>query len=189
MTIVGKIYYLLSKPFTRRKREIQMLMDHPIFRDISSWVNIKVRALDIQCPSKREMATAYLTIYFEEMQQFYTNLCDHYDEYTVCSRTMYKSLHNVIGIVNERATAVYVPKMFLDKMDVRFLKHIDILSQTIASSMSKKSYSTEFEQVSSILDMSLLFLHMEVDAIEDTINSMNGELEKVLQGTIYDRDH
>ena len=40
----------------------------------------------------------------------------------------------------------------------------------------------------SILDMSLLFLHMEVDALEETINSMNGELAKVLQGTIYDTE-
>lgn len=189
MTTLGKVGYFLSRPFTRRRREIQMLMDHPLFRDISSWVNIKVRALDIQSPSKRSMATAYLTIYFEEMQRFYTNVCEHYDEYTVCSRTMYKSLHNTIGIINERATAIYIPKLFLDKMNARFLKHIDILSQTISSSMSKRSYSTEFEQVSSILDMSLLFLHMEVDVIEATINNMNGELQKVLQGTIYDTDN
>lgn len=188
MTALKKVGYFFSTPFTKRKREIRKLMDHPIFRDISSWVTIKVRALDIQCPSKREMASAYLSIYFEEMQRFYADLCSKYDEYTVCSNTLYKSLHGVIGDVNERAVTVYIPTLFLDKMNKRFLKHIDILSQTITTTMSKKAYSTELEQVSSILDMSLLFLHMEVDTIEDTINSMNGELEKVLQGTIYDTE-
>ena len=186
MTTLGKLGYILSKPFTKRKREIQMLMDHPIFRDISSWINIKIRALNIECPSKRAMAVAYLTIYFEEMQRFYRTICDDYDQYTICSHNLYGSLHSIVSTINERATAVYVPKIFLDKMNIRFIRHIDILSETITSSMSKNFYSTSFEQVSSILDMSLLFLHMEVDAIEVTINSMNGELEKVLCGTIYD---
>ena len=65
----------------------------------------------------------------------------------------------------------------------------DILTQSIVSSSQKGSYSTEFEQTSSILDMSLLFLHMEVDTIEHTINMMNGELEKILKGTIYDSSY
>lgn len=186
MTAIKKLGYICSIPFTRRKREIQKLMDHPIFRDISSWSTIKIRALDIQCPSKREMASTYLAIYFEEVQRFYGNVCAKYDQYTVYSNTLYQSLHSVIGAINERAVTECIPELFLDKMNKRFLKHIDILSQTIATTMSKKAYSTEFEQVSSILDMSLLFLHMEVDTIEETINSMNGELEKVLQGTIYD---
>lgn len=186
MTAFTKIGFILTKPFTRRKRDIMMLKDHPIFRDIDSWISVRVRALDIQCPSKKAMASAYLAIYFEEMQKFYTDLCDHYDQYAICSHDLYKSLHSVINETNEKATVVYIPALFLDKMNARFLKHIDILSQAIASSTTKKSYSTEFEQVSSILDMSLLFLHMEVDAIEDNINSMNGELERVLQGTIYD---
>ena len=134
------------------------------------------------------MASEYLTIYFEEMQAFFMDLCENYDNYVIHSPELYKALHSVITKTNERATAVYVPSLFLDKMNIRFLKHIDILSQSIADSTSKKSYSTYFEQMASILDMSLLFLHMEVDAIEVTINAMNGELEKVLQGTIYDTD-
>ena len=35
--------------------------------------------------------------------------------------------------------------------------------------------------------MALLFIQMEADSIENTINHMNGELERVLKGTVYDR--
>ena len=170
----------------RRKKEIALLKEHPIFRDIDSWINIKVGALDIQCPSKKAMAKTYLEIYFREIRSFYLNLCDNYDTYVSSPHNIYQTLHTVINATNEKAVAVYVPTLFINKMNVRFFKHIDILSQSIVSSSTNKSYSSEFEQVSSILDMSLLFLHMEVDTIENTINSMNGELEKVLKGTIYD---
>lgn len=163
-----------------------MLKEHPIFRDIDSWIHVKVRALDIQCPSKRAMAEAYLEIYFREIRSFYLNLCDNYTSYVSYPHYIYKTLHTVITTTNEKAVAVYVPTLFIGKMNTRFFKHIDILSKSIVSSSSKKSYSTEYEQVSSILDMSLLFLQMEVDTIETTINDMNGELEKVLKGTIYD---
>lgn len=181
-----KIKQFVLSPFNKTKREIDLLKEHPIFREIDSWINIKVRALDIQSPSKKAMAEAYLTIYFKEIRTFYFTLCENYESYISSPYKIYHNLHKIITTTNQLATAVYIPSLFIEKMNVRFFKHIDILTQSIVSSSQKGSYSTEFEQTASILDMSLLFLHMEVDTIEHTINMMNGELEKILKGTIYD---
>ena len=163
-----------------------MLKEHPIFRDLDSWINVKLVALDIKSPSKRAMAEAYLRIYLTDIRSFFMNLCDTYDEYDTGYHNIYQSLHTIINTTNQKAISEYVPTMFIDKMNARFFKHIDILSQSILSSCQQKSYSTNYEQMSSILDMSLLFLRMEVDTIESVINGMNGELEKLLKGTIYD---
>lgn len=186
MSIIKKIGHFFTTPSSRKRKEIALLKEHPIFRDIDSWINIKIGGLDIQSPSKKAMAKKYLEIYFNEVRNFYINLCNNYDTYVARPRNIYQTLHTVINATNEKAIAVYVPTLFIEKMNVRFFKHIDILSQSIVSSSTKRAYSTEYEQVSSILDMSLLFLHMEVDTIENTINSMNGELERILKGTVYD---
>ena len=188
LEVFSKITKFLAKPFTKRKREIEMLKEHPIFRDLDSWINVKLVALDIKSPSKRLMAEAYLKIYLTDMRSFFIHLCETYDEYTNGYHNIYQSLHTIINTTNQKAISEYVPNLFIDKMIIRFFKHIDILSQSISSSCQQKSYSTDYDQMSSILDMSLLFLRMEVDTIESVINSMNGELEKILKGTIYDAD-
>lgn len=186
MRTIAKIKMFLTAPFTRRKREIGLLKDHPIFRDLDSWLNVKLVALEIESPSKRTMAEAYLRIYLTDMKDFFNMLCENYDEYTHNNHNIYEILHNIINTTNQKAVSEYIPTLFITKMNNRFFKHIDILSRAILLSSQKRSYSTEYEQMSSILDMSLLFLRMEIDTVESVINAMNGELEKLLRGTIYD---
>lgn len=183
-----KIIDFIVKPFTKRKRETEELKEHPIFRDLDSWINIKLVALDIKSPSKRAMAETYLGIYLKNVRNFFITLCDNYDNHTVTHNNIYELLHTIINETNKEAVSEYIPSVFIDKMNMKFFKHIDILSQSIQSSSQKNAYSTDFEQMSSILDMSLLFLRMEIDTIESVINGMNGELEKLLKGTIYDTE-
>ena len=186
---IKRLHYSFSKPIFFRKRtykEKMLLKEHPIFRDIDICLTAQIDSLDIHSPNKKAMASTYLRVYFTEVMNFYNDLCDNYDNYANHPHTMYRNLHSVIGTTNTKAAMEYVPTLFLDKMSVRFYKHIDLLSQAIITSSINRSYSTEFEQTSSILDMSLLFLKMEIDTIESTINNMNGELEELLKGTVFD---
>lgn len=189
MSLIKQLHYSFSKPLIFRRRtakEKMLLKEHPLFREIDICINAQIEALDIHSPNKKEMACAYLRIYFNEVLNFYNDLCDNYESYANHPHAIYQSLHSVISATNAKATMEYVPVLFLDKMSVRFYKHIDLLSQTIITSSINRSYATEFEQISSILDMSLLFLKMEIDTIENTINNTNGELEKLLKGTVFD---
>lgn len=182
----NKFIRFILKPFTKHQRELGALKEHPIFREIDSWRKVKCKALNIVSPSKKMMAEKYLEIYFEEVLGFYKYLCENYVEATSSPHVIYRTMHKIVSDVNERAVAACVPTIFIDKMNVRFFKHIDILSNSIVAATMQKSYSSEFEQISSVLDMSLLFIQMEADTIEETINHMNGELETVLKGTVYD---
>lgn len=171
----------------KKRKNMDALREHPIFREIDSWIKVKCKTLDIRTPSKKAMAEKYLQLYFQESYIVYRELCADYDKYAAVPRTIYKTLHNIVNATNEKAVLAYIPSLFIDKMNARFFKHIDILSQSIAMSSSANLYSSDFEQILSILDMSLVFIQLEVDTIEDTINSMNGELEKLLKGTVYDK--
>ncbi len=189
MSLIKQLHYSFSKPIIFRKRtdkEKMLLKEHPLFREIDICLNAQIEALDIHSPNKKEMACTYLRIYFTEILNFYNDLCNNYETYANHPHTIYRNLHSVISATNAKATMEYIPVLFLDKMSVRFYKHIDLLSQTIITSSINRSYATEFEQISSILDMSLLFLKMEIDTIENTINNTNGELEKLLKGTVFD---
>lgn len=177
---------LILSPFNKEQREVDALKEHPIFREIDSWIKIKSGALDIKSPSKKAMAERYLKIYFREAYSVYRHMCSDYRNAANSTRTIYRTLHEIVSNTNEQALAACVPTLFIEKMNVRFFKHIDILSDTIAMANVAKTYSTEFEQISSIFDMSLLFIQMEAESIEDTINTMNGQLEEVLRGTVYD---
>lgn len=182
----NKFMRIITKPFTRHQREIDKLKEHPIFREIDSWIKVKAGSLNITSPSKKAMAEKYLTIYFTEAYNFYRDMCVSYRELSSSPHNIYRSLHKIVNNTNEQAIAAYIPTLFIDKMKIRFFKHIDILSNSIVAADITNSYSTEFEQMSSVLDMSLLFIQMEADTIEETINSMNGELEHILKGTVYD---
>lgn len=183
----SKTMKLILRPFVRRQMEMDALTEHPIFREIDSWIKVKSGALNIASPSKKAMAEKYLTIYFAESYNCFHNMCMNYVRVADSPHIIYKTLHKIVDSTNERAIAACIPTLFVDKMNTRFFKHIDILSNTIVMANLGGSYSTEYEQVSNVLDMALLFIQMEADSIENTINHMNGELERVLKGTVYDR--
>lgn len=183
----SKTMRLILRPFIKRQMEMDALTEHPIFREIDSWVKVKSGAMNIKSPSKKAMAEKYLTIYFTESYNCFHNMCTNYVRVSESPHTIYKTLHKVVNSTNEQAIAACIPTLFVDKMNTRFFKHIDILSNTIVMANIGSSYSSEYERISSVLDMALLFIQMEADSIEDTINNMNGELERVLKGTVYDR--
>lgn len=176
----------MTHPFNRRRLEIAELKEHAIFREIDSWIKVKSGTMNIVSPSKKAMAEQYMKIYFSEALDVYKDMCTNYKELARSPHTIYKVLHRVVSNTNERAVAACIPSLFIDKMQTRFFKHIDILSNSIVMA-DISTYSTAFDQISSVLDMSLLFIQMEADTIEETINSMNGELERVLKGTVYDK--
>ena len=174
----SKTMKLILRPFVRRQMEMDALTEHPIFREIDSWIKVKSGALNIVSPSKKAIAESY---------NCFHNMCMNYVRVAGSPHIIYKTLHKIVDSTNERAIAACIPTLFVDKMNTRFFKHIDILSNTIVMANLGGSYSTEYEQVSNVLDMALLFIQMEADSIENTINHMNGELERVLKGTVYDR--
>ena len=177
---------LITHPFNRRQVEIAELKEHAIFREIDSWIKVKSGAMNIASPSKKAMAEQYMRIYFTEALTVYRDICMNYKELAKTPHTIYKVLHKIVSNTNDQAVAACIPSLFIEKMQTRFFKHIDILSNSIVMA-DISTYSTAFDQISSVLDMSLLFIQMEADTIEETINSMNGELERVLKGTVYDR--
>ena len=177
---------LIMHPFNRRQIEIAELKEHAIFREIDSWIKVKSGAMNITSPSKKAMAEQYMKIYFSEALDVYRRICNDYRELAKTPHTIYKVLHKVVSNTNERAVAACIPSIFIEKMQTRFFKHIDILSDSIVMA-DISTYSTAFDQISSVLDMSLLFIQMEADTIEETINGMNGDLERVLKGTVYDK--
>ena len=61
----SKTMKLILRPFIRRQMEMDALTEHPIFREIDSWIKVKSGALNIVSPSKK----SYLQIRSVYMQQ------------------------------------------------------------------------------------------------------------------------
>jgi hypothetical protein len=86
----------------------------------------------------------------------------------------------------EEALNKGVPSIFLDKFRKWHEIHTTITFDAIRSVCDSKFYDSEYERTAAVLDILLFSFRLTIVDAEKSINELNGQLEQVLKGTIFD---
>ena len=186
MDIIKKIMSLFSND---KPEAVSLpLHDHPLYRTIDTYRKFKISCLEISNPTKRKMAECYLNILYANLLHFLISLSDesNIDKYISNLNLISDGMIDAMQLTEEQCLAKGVPHLFLDKMKEFNYKYFDLIMNTLSDIHQSSYYPTNKYIMTSVLDMMLLYIRMMMSNTEVTINSMNGELQAALKGTVFD---
>ena len=167
-------------------QEALLLLSHPIFHDLTRYQSIFIDTLTIEDPIKKKMASCYLRIIFDTVADILNDTVANYRKYsndiTCLTSSMYKKYSQIEG--NARAHGI--PDIFLNKITPRVIENLITLTSVVDDTHLQHKYNNDVGEILSFMDMYLLQLRYTYNAIGGIINNMNGELHRVLEGSIFD---
>jgi len=166
--------------FKNNKRK--KLERHHFFTTISYWINIEIDNLPIKNECKKKVICLFLKIKYNIFSKNIKKIIA--SESTNC-----QDLEDIIiASFNEcevKARSEGIPDIFINKFRIWDHDHTKILIDSVDSIIRSNFYSTFEEKVAAILDLMIFSFRLTLVDAEKTINELNGELEKALEGTIF----
>lgn len=173
------------------KKELLYLIEHhPCITEISLWKNTKLCNLNIEDPSKKEMAKEYLKIMCEVYESHLSSIHDmtpsQISEH-MSGSFMAESMPAVLNEIRRKAASESIPYIFLDKISAVASRHIELIADTINDLQLYRGWDCEEDKILAVLDTSYIAIRLIEDEVPRIVNSMNGELKLALSGSKYDR--
>lgn len=164
------------------KNNRKKLEKHHFFTSISYWINIEINNLPIENLSKKKVICLFLktkyNIFSKNIKRFINSTNNNCEE---IENILIKSFKECEDIARSEG----IPDIFIDKFRVWDYEHTKILIDSIESIINSKFYSTFEEKIAAILDIMIFSFRLTLVDAEKTINELNGDLEKALEGTIF----
>lgn len=172
--------YIMIKWWNNKKRK--KLERHHFFTSISYWINIEINNLLIKNLCKKKVTCLFLKIKYNVFSK-------NIREFIMKGSNNCQDLEDIIiNSFNEcevKARSEGIPDIFIDKFRVWDFEHTRVLVDSIESIINSNFYNSFEEKVAAILDIMIFSFRLTLVDAEKTINSLNGDLEKALEGTIF----
>lgn len=165
---------------------VTKLKYHPIFQEFRSFDNVKIDSLNISDPLKYKMAVYYLKMLYGNMEKCVCEMVEKYPEYCVDPSLIGDALLGSVTKTRNDAVGEGIPSVFLNKYNPRTFSNINILTNIITEVHQRRMYSTMYDEMCSVLDVSLVYMRTSLESVEGLINAMNGELHLALVGSVFD---
>lgn len=170
----------------RKKRKVTELKNHQFFSTMNFWVSVQIDILPIQSRMKKNVISKFLKIKFEvfekKVREYITTLECSDD----CVLNFETIMVDCLKEADELALQNSIPTIFLEKFKRWDEQHSGITFNSISDICNSKFYTSNYEKTNAILDILLFSFRLTIIDAEKTISEMNGDLERVLKGTIYD---
>ena len=170
---------------TQRKiYKYRKLKKHQFFLLMHYWINVEIDNLPITNELKKRVVIKFLKIKFSIFEKNFLNFIANIN--TTDDPDLEKIFLDSIMECEETAIHKYIPELFIEKFRQWHSSHISITFEAIRSINESTFYDSSYEKVAATLDILLFTFRLTIVDAEKTINELNGELEKVLKGTIFD---
>lgn len=166
------------------KSDKKKLRSHMFFEKSSYWLTYQIDSIELPSHRKENMAKKFLSNYvikFKEMLTAYINNGDfnHPEE-------LLNLYLKTMKYVNSSSLAIGIPQLFLDKYDEYQDAQTIAINEELKNIISSSFYRTNMDKIIAIFDViTYAFIYVILNA-EESLTNMNGELEKALEGTIFD---
>ena len=170
------------------KKEPCDLTEHTFFSNINYWVNIGIDKIPINNPIKKRVVSKFLKIKFLSYDK-------HLKEFIKKTLTITKEcdiveiqnlLINIVKDYEDEINKKGIPDIFIEKFKKLHENNLQIIFDAIGSICTSKFYDSLHEKMAAILDILLFSFRVTFTDVEQTINEINGEIESVLKGSIFD---
>lgn len=168
----------------KTKSDKKKLKNHMFFEKCAYWLNYQIDNIELPSQRKEKMAKKFLSNYvikFREMLTSYINdgNFDHPED-------LLKLYFKTMKYVRDSSLAIGIPQLFLDKYDEYQDAQTLAINEELKSIVSSSFYKTNMDKIIAIFDViTYAFIYVILNA-EESLTNMNGELEKALEGTIFD---
>lgn len=169
-------------------KAIAALRLHPIFHEVAKYRSVFIDTLAIGDPLKKRMAACYLRIIFDAVEEILEEAVTNYKEYSKHITSLTSFMYKRYSQVEMSARAKGIPEIFLAKITPRIVENLLTLTGVVDEIHLQHRYNNDYDAMLSFMDVYLLQIRYTYNAIGGIINNMNGELHRVLEGSIFD-DH
>lgn len=167
--------------FKSNKKSSICLEKHIFFDEIDGIIEYTLKEMRLINPKKQVLVRKYFTLYMQNMRDKYLQVCKlsikTADELNKANQ---KAFRDAISELHIKAEGEGIPKIFIEKMEEwRFYK-VETAFQGIYKIINSETLSTLQDKQSCILYMFLNGIRLLLLEIEQQVDQMNGELEKVI---------
>jgi hypothetical protein len=170
--------------FNNKYKQKKELLKHPFFQRIDYWIYFNIDRLELKSHIKANMVKVFLKNYFVTFSDYMYNFIN--DEKYINPEELIGGYLEILNKIDSSSVSLGIPEIFLEKYrDIQsaYSKSIYVAIEDIISSYFYDNY---MKKMTAILDL-LMFNSIIINLTsEDVLNTMNGELETLLKGTIFD---
>ena len=182
------LVFVVGWLFVKRDRKVQVqqvqepghikdVEDHPFFQEMLYYVEHVIPNLEIADRHKCFVAKAFLRVKFETfvdgITRAMTNSAFRVEDHV-------KLLYDLERESDAAARSIGVPDLFVERFDEEFTPIVELMKDSIASISTSKFLTGQKAKHVAILYQYLAAFHNTIVAVEHSIGSLNGELEKAL---------
>lgn len=160
------------------------LKKHPFFYTIEHYMEIELYNLPIENPVKKRVVVSFMKIQFKSFYDEALTMVNKLES-TDLSDTQ-KKIFKCVADAEDDAVKNGIPYIFIEKFRKWNSKNIDIMVDYVNQITRSEFYPTKHNKMAAILDILQFSLRIMLVDAEDTINEMNGDLERALKGTVFD---
>lgn len=165
----------------------EILRKHPIFHEMSRYETILTNNINVEDPLKKKLVTCYLKLLCRVVLSILDDVVEHYDRYNN------GNIQNLTSLMYQRysdlrvtAMSQGVPEIFLNKITPRLIENLLSMANTVIDLYQPNRYNNQYEEILTFMDVYLLQIRYNYNAITGIVNSMNGELHRALEGSVFD---
>lgn len=166
------------------KNKYKKLKKHQFFSLMRYWLNVEIDLLPITNPIKKRVVIKFLKIMFLTFEKNLINYITNMEKFD--SKVLEKLYLDSIVEYEEAAIHKFIPLVFVCKFREWHSTHVEIAFEAIRSIGESTFYDSSYEKAAATLDILLFVFRLTIVDAEKTINDLNGELELLLKGTVFD---
>jgi len=170
------------------KKEQSDLNEHIFFSNINYWVNIGIDKIPITNPIKKRVVSKFLKIKFlsydKHLKDFIKKTVNTTKECDIVE--IQNLLIEIVKDYEDEINKKGIPDIFIEKFKKIHENNLQIIFDAIGSICTSKFYESLYEKMAAILDILLFSFRVTFTDVEKTVNELNGEIESVLKGSIFD---
>ena len=160
------------------------LTSHPLFSDMKFMINNTIPNIKIQCPLRNEIFKDFLKIKFNVFFKKFVAQASEVESNpkmgVVRLRSVFMDgLSDAITEYESKARAAGIPGIVIEKFNKWHSQHVLMTHMTIDKVFGSKFISTTREQVAVVFGVYRTVFALTIIDAETTLNSLNGELDKV----------
>ena len=168
----------------RKRNKCPALTEHVFFTNINKMMVYDINNLPITSTLKKRVVSCFLKILFTKIHTVTLDLCNNLNKEPLGDIS---SLYiNSIRDAEEEALKAGVPEIFIEKFRSWDSNHTDAIINSMSQIVCSKFHKDDYEKLKAVLDILNAVTQLQLLDIERTIDSLNGELEKSIKGTIFD---
>ncbi len=169
--------------WSKKGREIKKLLAHPIFKKIEYWDLVKINNIEINNIAKKNMIKVFLKLYLKQFKIIFIDFIDSGDYMT--PEKIIPIYLDALDKIEKSAILKCIPVIFLDKFNLLQRDHLGCIYNSIENIVTSNFYKNYTDKTTAILDVFMYHLVFIVLNSEKSLNELNGQMEKVLENSIF----